>query len=171
MNITNPTDFGTPNLTLTTSNSQGTGNAIRTNASILAFDGTLPDAITFEQSGATGSAAVAARRDHAHAMAAIPAVTTLVITGSKTVGSNAKSGVSIASPATGPKLYVYDVWIETDNIGVTIGPDWNADETLSAGVGTFINRYGQGTASSDLVIVNGSGTSRTIEYRLYELET
>lgn len=72
MNINNPTSFGIPNLTLSTSNSEGTGNAVRTDATVAVFDANLPDAITFGQSGAAGSAAVASRRDHAHAMAADP---------------------------------------------------------------------------------------------------
>ena len=58
-----------PGLTLGLAN--GAGSAATTFASdstLLAFDTTLPDAITFAQSGATGSATVASRRDHAHAM-------------------------------------------------------------------------------------------------------
>ncbi|MBR58325.1 MAG: hypothetical protein CMH54_09925 [Myxococcales bacterium] len=163
-------DLATPDFTLGTANEAGSAEtAVSSNSTLLAFDTTVPSTIAVA-SAATGVATVAARRDHTHGYA-LPTVTTIVITGSKTVGANGKSGVSIASAATGPKLYVYDVWIETDNIGVTIGPDINADETISAGVSTFVNRYGQGTATSDLVIVNGSGTSRTIQYRLYELES
>jgi len=60
-----------PSLTLGTSNSAGgAATAFATNSTILAFDATLPDAITFGQSGAVGSATVASRRDHAHAMEA-----------------------------------------------------------------------------------------------------
>jgi len=58
-----------PGLTLGLAN--GAGSAATTFASdstLLAFDTILPDAITFAQSGATGSATVASRRDHAHAM-------------------------------------------------------------------------------------------------------
>lgn len=70
MNINNPTTFSAPNLTLTTSNSSGTSGALRADDSILIYDTTLPDAITYGQSGSAGSQATAARRDHAHAMAA-----------------------------------------------------------------------------------------------------
>lgn len=69
MNISNPTSFSPPDLTLTTANSSGSAGALRADDSILVYDTTLPDAITFGQSGATGSAATSARRDHAHAMA------------------------------------------------------------------------------------------------------
>jgi len=71
------TEFGTPDLTLTTANAAGTAGVkttIRTDASVLAYDATLPDAIAYGQSGSVGSAATAARRDHSHAMAASTAV-------------------------------------------------------------------------------------------------
>lgn len=64
------TVFTAPAFTLGLVNTAGSAiTAAATNSTLLAFDGTLPDAITFAQSGATGSATVASRRDHAHAMA------------------------------------------------------------------------------------------------------
>jgi hypothetical protein len=167
-------DLAAPAFTLGTANAEGSAaTAVASDATLLAFDATVPDAITFGQSGAAGSATVTSRRDHAHAMASVPAVTTLIITGSVTVGANGKSGVNIAGAEAGPVLYVYDVWIAVDDVPVSIGPDWSGDETIVANVGTFISRYGQtaGSTNSHLVIVNGSGDSRTIQYRLYELAT
>lgn len=64
MNITNPTNFGVPGLTLTTSNAEGTGNAIRTGASVLTYDTTLPAAVA--ASASAGDTATAARRNHVH---------------------------------------------------------------------------------------------------------
>tara|TARA_R110002020_G_scaffold105272_1_gene245702 strand:+ start:386 stop:1033 length:648 start_codon:yes stop_codon:yes gene_type:complete len=75
MNINNPTSFSPPDLTLTTANSSGSAGALRADDSILVYDTTLPDAITFGQSGAVGTASVSARRDHAHAMASSPVAT------------------------------------------------------------------------------------------------
>lgn len=61
------TSFGTPALTLSTSNAAGAAStAIRTDATILAFDATTPATSTLGGAGATGAAAVAARRDHVH---------------------------------------------------------------------------------------------------------
>lgn len=91
MNITNPTNFGVPGLTLTTSNAEGTGNAVRTGASIALFDAEVPDAITFGQSGAAGSASVSSRRDHAHAMAS---ETTLRVGGQTSVSSTTSTSVA-----------------------------------------------------------------------------
>ena len=64
VNINNPTTFSVPDLTFTTSNSSGTAGAIRADDSIAVFDGTTPAAVS--TTAATGSAAVAARRDHVH---------------------------------------------------------------------------------------------------------
>lgn len=56
--------FGTPSLTLATANAAGAAStAIRTDASILAFDATVPAALG---TAAVGAATVAARRDHVH---------------------------------------------------------------------------------------------------------
>lgn len=67
MNINNPSTFGVPGLTLTTSNAEGTGNAIRTGASVAVFDTSAPPVISITTtSSATGSAGVTARRDHNH---------------------------------------------------------------------------------------------------------
>ena len=65
MNINNPTTFSTPDLTLSTSNSSGTAGALRADDTILVYDTTNPANVTLG-SAATGSAAVAARRDHVH---------------------------------------------------------------------------------------------------------
>ena len=67
--------FVAPSLTLTTANATGSApSAIRSDADVLAYDATVPDSIVYSQSAATGSAATAARRDHAHGMAAEPSV-------------------------------------------------------------------------------------------------
>jgi hypothetical protein len=65
--------FGTPAILLGTAAANGaTNEAIRRDATILAFDTTVPSTQAFGDSAATGSAAVAARRDHKHAMPATP---------------------------------------------------------------------------------------------------
>lgn len=64
------TTLTAPAFTLGLVNTAGSAStAAASDSTLLAFDGTLPDAITFSQSGATGTAVVASRRDHAHAMA------------------------------------------------------------------------------------------------------
>ena len=64
-------DLAAPAFTLGTANAAGSAEtAVASDSTLLVFDTTVPDAITFGQSGAAGSATVAARRDHAHAMEA-----------------------------------------------------------------------------------------------------
>lgn len=61
------TSFGTPALTLGTSNAAGAAStAIRTDATILAFDATTPASSPLGGAGSVGAATVAARRDHVH---------------------------------------------------------------------------------------------------------
>ena len=96
MNINNPTTFSTPDLTLSTSNSSGVAGALRADDTILVYDTSLPDAITYGQSGSAGSAATSARRDHAHAMAAAGAsIATGTYTGDG-AASQAITGVGFA---------------------------------------------------------------------------
>ena len=63
-------DLAAPAFTLGTANAAGSAaTAVASDSTLLAFDTTLPDAITYGQSGAVGSATTASHRDHAHAMA------------------------------------------------------------------------------------------------------
>jgi len=74
-------DLTAPAFTLGLANTAGSAiTAVASDSTLLAFDTTLPDAITFGQSGAVGSATVATRRDHSHAMVADPANLILIAT-------------------------------------------------------------------------------------------
>ncbi len=65
--------FGTPAVVLGTAAAAGSSSdAVRTDATIVAFDATAPTTQAFGDAAATGSAVVAARRDHKHAMPANP---------------------------------------------------------------------------------------------------
>jgi len=78
---------GTPAIVLGTAVAAGDDTTyLRTDDTILAFDATVPVTQAFSDSAATGSATVAARRDHKHGMPATPGmwefVETLTLTGS-----------------------------------------------------------------------------------------
>jgi hypothetical protein len=62
--------YEAPAMTLGTSNVEGTGNSIRSGATVLAFDATDSSTQVHSDAAAVGSATVAARRDHEHAMPA-----------------------------------------------------------------------------------------------------
>ncbi len=69
--------FGTPAVVLGTAAAAGaSSDAVRTDATIVAFDATAPTTQAFGDSAATGAAAVAARRDHKHGMPANPLIET-----------------------------------------------------------------------------------------------
>lgn len=82
---------GTPALTLGTSNATGSASTyIATDATVAAFDATVPTTIAHGASAAAGSAGVAARRDHTHGAPASPAwefVETLTTTSGTSVTS------------------------------------------------------------------------------------
>jgi hypothetical protein len=62
-------NYTTPSIALGTAAAAGTSTQpIRADATIAAFDVTVPVTLTVSTTGATGSAAYAARRDHAHAI-------------------------------------------------------------------------------------------------------
>lgn len=79
--------FATPAIALGTAAAAGAATThIRSDATIAAFDTTAPASQAFGDAAATGSAAVAARRDHKHGMPADPRLAI--------VGINAQSGTT-----------------------------------------------------------------------------
>lgn len=84
--------IGTPALTLSTTNSAGSGpDVVATDATIAAFDSTVPVTQAFGDSAATGSAGKAARRDHKHGMPAAPSGGTPALTLSTTNSAGSAS--------------------------------------------------------------------------------
>jgi hypothetical protein len=68
----NPVAYAAPALTFGTANAAGSAaSAVRTDATILAFDTTVPVTQASGDAAAAGSATVAARRDHVHGMPTI----------------------------------------------------------------------------------------------------
>ena len=65
------TEFASPAITLGTAAAAGSATStIRSDSGLIAFNTSLPDAITYGQSGGAGSVNFASRIDHLHAMAA-----------------------------------------------------------------------------------------------------
>jgi len=100
------TTLTTPAFTLGTANAAGDAlTAVASNSTLLSFDTTAPDAITFGQSGAVGAATVAPRRDHAHAMPANPA--NLVVIG--TVAADDSATLTVTGLDTTYATYVIEL--------------------------------------------------------------
>jgi hypothetical protein len=73
--------FATPSIVLGTAAAAGAASTvIRSDATIAAFDATVPTTAAFSDAATTGSAAVAARRDHRHGMPAASGVGEILIT-------------------------------------------------------------------------------------------
>jgi hypothetical protein len=94
--------FGTPALTLSTADAAGAAStAIRTDATIAAFDSTAPVTQAMGDSAATGSAGKAARRDHKHGM---PAYATPAIAH----GTAANAGIATTPIRSDATLATFD---------------------------------------------------------------
>ena len=122
--------FGTPAIVLGTAAAAGSiAEAIRRDATIVAFDATTPAALTLGGSGAVGAAAVAARRDHGHAV---------------TGALDALSDVTAPSPASGDKL----TWNGSAWVNLAPSADPNIWRPLMDGSvpGTIILNGGNGEA-------------------------
>lgn len=83
--------LATPSISLGTAASPGTlSTVVRSDATIVAFDATSPSTQAFGDAAATGTVAYSARRDHKHAMPAVPA--DLPLTGGTLTGPVVLSG-------------------------------------------------------------------------------
>jgi len=116
--------FATPTVTLGTAAAAGTATTLlRSDATIVAFDGTAPTTITPNAAAATGSVAFAARRDHTHAIATAAPGANSVSLAASTEGT----GNNFARAA------------HTHQLDVSIAPTWTGLHTWSQ-VATFNNR-------------------------------
>ena len=158
MQINNPTSFSPPDLTLSTSNSSGSAGALRADDTVLVYDTTLPDAITFGQSGATGSASTSARRDHAHAMAT-------ETTNTIACGAYNDADISIANTTTTVVALNSEAY-DTDSMH---DPSTNNSRVKATTAGTYQILGSIGWASNAtgrrLIYLryNGSGSGETVE--------
>jgi len=127
------TSFGTPNLTLGTANAAGAAStAIRTDATILAFDATTPASSPLGGAGSVGAATVAARRDHVHpitgALDALSDVTAptpsvgdvLTWTGSAWVNQSPGADSNIWRPVMGYNGTGYEVIVDAGSGGTAL---------------------------------------------------
>ena len=84
--------FAAPGFTLGTSNVEGAAStAVRSDATILTYDATVPVTQAFADVAAAGAAAVAAHRDHRHGMMAAPAAGALTREGGNTTEATTTS--------------------------------------------------------------------------------
>ena len=126
-----------PAFTLGTANAAGSADtAIASDSTLLVFDTTLPDAITYGQSGAAGTSATAARRSHAHAMAAVGnAVKGYArLNGAGALHPDSYNVDTVTATGTGDATIVWDVDFSTTNYTLTgiLSEDADGDWGTSA---------------------------------------
>ncbi len=109
--------FATPAIVLGTAAAAGAASTvIRSDSTIVAFDATVPSTQAFGDSASAGSAAVAARRDHKHAMPATPVTSiTRSARSSNTILAAADKGTVIAATAA---------YTQTLTAAATLGAGW-----------------------------------------------
>lgn len=89
------TEFGTPSITLGTAASIGSAvSVVRTDATIVVFDATVPSTQTFGNTASTGTVAYGARRDHKHAWPAAPVVSDYTIADSAFIPLSLETGTA-----------------------------------------------------------------------------
>lgn len=165
MKITNPAIYGTPALVLGTANAEGSATtAVRTDATLAAFDATAPVTQASADVAAVGVAAVAARRDHRHGMPTISA-SALTRAGGNTTEASTTSTVRVSiststvSIAVGTPILVWAALRKSAGAATNaeVGVTMNATEvdhstswcssTDRAESGVLLGRYFYGQAS------------------------
>ena len=136
--------YGTPALTLGVANAAGAANTvIRTDATILAFDVTVPNIIQPDDAAATGAATVAARRDHEHGIVCAAPAANLSVSTTNTEGtatSFARSDhshaiTSSANPGAAAAILASaaDGGLQLLRLGIGADPDVNNRITMVDG--------------------------------------
>lgn len=144
--------YAVPALTLSTANAEGAADTvIRSDATILVFDATVPDVIQPDDAAAAGSAVVAARRDHTHGIVC---------------AAPASPSVNLAASAegTGTSFARDD---HTHQLDQGIAPTWTALHTfaahiaLSAATSHIRMDTADGTDNKRIALCGGGGFADT----------
>jgi len=150
-------ELTTPAFTLGTSNAAGAAlTAVASNSTILTYDTTLPDAITYGQSGATGSSSTAARRDHAHAMAATE--NDLVLIGTAVASDSATLTITgLDSTYDTYLIGASDIKIATDAQGLYFRMgDSSGIDSGASDYAYIVNQMSAASATGDWVVSTGN---------------
>jgi hypothetical protein len=124
------TVLAAPAFTLGTTNAAGDAiTAVASNSTLLAFDATLPDAITFGQSGTVGSATVSSRRDHAHATESVTVASQVEMKAASSITAFTTPGRTQYHPG------VAKAWCYIDSTGALVAGSYNIDTITDNGPG------------------------------------
>ncbi|MGH2512350.1 MAG: hypothetical protein ACRDGQ_06660 [Candidatus Limnocylindrales bacterium] len=145
---------GTPAVALGTSASAGSATTfLRDDDTIVAFDATAPTTQAFADSAAVGSATVAARRDHKHAMMADPTGKALALTGA-TAATRYVGATASGAPVTGT-FAVGDYIIDQSGSAWVCTTAGTPGTWSQLGAGSFSNPM---TTAADMIVGGTGGT-------------
>jgi hypothetical protein len=147
--------FATPAIVLGTAAAAGAASTvIRSDSTIVAFDATAPTTQAFGDTAATGSAAVAARRDHLHGMPDSPAGAY-----SETIGDNSNTSFAVTH-SLGTQDVVVELWDLTGADPVEATAD--ASSITATDTDTVTVVFGSPPATDAYrVVVLAAGTTQT----------
>ena len=139
MNINNPTTFGTPNLTLSTSNSSGTGGALRADDTIAIW---ATPSVALGTSAIAGSAATGIRSD---------ATLGVLATNAMSLGTAAAAGSAATTVRSDSTILAFDT---------TIPSTLALNHTATAGSATVAGKrdHTHGTVNILLQVITGQYT-------------
>ena len=152
-----------PALTFSTTNNAGSASSfVRTDATLALFDTTVPVTQAFGDVAATGSAGVAARRDHRHGMPATPDfawkfVETLTMTGTSVSSS------TLPTDADAFLLLFDNVVTGTGTLDLRFNADSDPNYRYLSVTGTT---WAEATGQAQLVLVNAgtADNSGTVQF-------
>jgi len=152
---------GTPALTLGTSNIAGiSANFLRRDDTILAFDTTVPSTQAFGDSASVGTAIVAARRDHKHAMPASTKDTTAItgiLKGNGSAISAATSDTDYQSITNGQT--VYTAIVDNDYVSFYSSANTGNRKSLWSNIKSVLKAFFDTIYASLLTIIVNSNVS------------
>jgi hypothetical protein len=147
-------ELAAPAFTLGAANAAGSAaTAVASDSTLLMFDATAVDAITLGQTGSVGTATVAPRRDHAHAMEAVTAATQAEMEADSSTTVFVTPGRAKYFPGAAK------VWGLTNTVNVLTG-DYNMTGITQHGTGDNTFTYDVDFSSNvylALVTVGGGG--------------
>ena len=143
--------FGTPALVLSTTNGAGTATTpIRSDGQIALFDATVPVTQASADAAATGSAGIAARRDHRHGMPTLAAGGTPA----PVLATTNAAGVATSFLRTDDQLAVFDATVPVTQASA------DAAATGSAAIAARRDhRHGMPTITSGALVREGGQTT------------
>ena len=94
---------------------------------------------------------------------------TSLASGSTAVSANSAGSVSVGALSDGIHVLAWDARISGSSLPWMIGSAVTQTEAVEAQLHSFVERHGDGSTSDILSLINGTGTSRTADWEVFEI--